>query len=69
MPHVPSRSRFGLRVGMMLLGLGLAYGAELLAFHVRDPELVGFGLIALPSGAALWFAAVLATLIVRRGDA
>jgi hypothetical protein len=61
--------RYGVRVGLFLLGIDLAFCAELLAFHAFDPDLIGFGLIALPTLAALVLAGVLAFTLTKRGDA
>jgi hypothetical protein len=61
--------RYGVRVGLFLLGIDLGFGVELLAFRVRDPDLVQFGLIALPTLAALVLAAALALTLTKRGYA
>jgi hypothetical protein len=69
MPRIHGTIRYGVRVGLFLLGIDLAFGVELLAFHVRDPDLVGFGLVALPTLAALVLAGTLALTLAKRGYA
>jgi hypothetical protein len=69
MPRTHGTIRYGVRVGLFLLGIDLGFCAELLALHAFDPELVRFGLIALPTLAALVLAGVLALTLTKRGYA